>query len=58
MNNTQIDNAKDIGIVIPLYNLKEYSDNYSKTFGSLYQYYREESFLDNNGDIADFPAEK
>ena len=29
-NNTQIDNGKDI-IVIPIYNLIEYSDNYSKT---------------------------
>ena len=34
INNTQIDNAKDIDIVIPTYNLVEYSDNYSKTFAS------------------------
>ena len=32
INNTQIDNAKDIDIVMPMYNLIEYSDNYSKTF--------------------------
>ena len=31
INNTQIDNAKDIDIVMPMYNLIEYSDNYSKT---------------------------
>ena len=31
INNTQIDNAKDIAIVMPMYNLIEYSDNYSKT---------------------------
>ena len=36
INNTQIDNAKDIDIVIPMYNLIEYSDNYSKTSGSLW----------------------
>ena len=30
INNTQIDNAKDINIVMPLYNLIEYSDNYAK----------------------------
>ena len=36
INNTQIDNAKDIDIVIPTYNLVEYSDNYSKTFASLW----------------------
>ena len=46
MNNTQIDNAKDIDIVIPMYNLIEYSDNYSKTSGILWQYYRDE--LNNN----------
>ena len=31
INNTDIDNAKDIDIVMPMYNLIEYSDNYSKT---------------------------
>ena len=39
-NNTQIDNAKDIDVVIPVYNLIEYCDNYSKTSGSLWQHYR------------------
>ena len=34
INNTQIDNAKDIDIVMPMYNLIEYSDNYAKTTGS------------------------
>ena len=38
INNTQADNAKDIDIVMPIYNLIEYSDNYSKTSGSLWQY--------------------
>ena len=33
MNNTQIDNANDIDIVMPMYNLIEYSDNYPKTSG-------------------------
>ena len=41
INNTQVDNAKDIDIVMPMYNLIEYSDNYAKTSGSLWQYYRE-----------------
>ena len=31
INNTHVDNAKDIDIVISMYNLIEYSDNYSKT---------------------------
>ena len=47
INNTQIDNAKDIDIVMPMYNLIEYSDNYAKTSGSLWQYFRDEPD-DNN----------
>ena len=42
INNTQIDNAKDIDIVMYMYNLIEYSDNYAKTSGSLWQYFRDE----------------
>ena len=42
INNTQIGNAKDIDIVMPMNNLIEYSDNYAKTTGSLWQYFRDE----------------
>ena len=56
INNTHIDIAKYIDTVMPTYNLVEYSNNYSKTSGSLWQYYRDEPFSDDNGDIADFPA--
>ena len=38
INNMQIDNAKDIDIVMSMYNLIEYSHNYAKTTGSLWQY--------------------
>ena len=31
-NNAFIDNAEDLDIVMPMYNLTEYSKNYSKTF--------------------------
>ena len=41
INNTDTDNAQDIDIVMPMYNLIEYSDNYSKTSGSLWQYYKD-----------------
>ena len=34
---------------MPMYNLIEYSDNYSKTFGSLWKYYKD----DPNDNIAD-----
>ena len=37
INNTQRDNAKDIDTVMPMYNLIEYSDNYGKTSGGLWQ---------------------
>ena len=40
INNRDIDITRDIGIVMPMYNLIEYSVNYSKTSGSLWQYYR------------------
>ena len=36
INNTQIDDGECIDIVMPMYNLIEYSDNYSKTSGSLW----------------------
>ena len=55
INNTQIDNAKDIDIAMPMYNIIEYSDNYSETSGILWHYYRDESFLDNAA-ITDFSA--
>ena len=42
INNSQVDNTKGIGIVMPMCNLIEYSDNYAKTYGSLWQYYRDE----------------
>ena len=42
INNRDIDNAHDIDIVMPMYNLIEYSDNYSKTSGNLRQYYKDD----------------
>ena len=36
INNTELDNAKDIDIAMPMYNLIEYSDNYSKTSENLW----------------------
>ena len=38
MIKTQIDNAEDNDVVMPMYNLKEYSDSYPKTSGRLRQY--------------------
>ena len=51
---TQVDNAEDIDIVMLMYNLIEYSDNYSKTSGSLWQYCKDIPAVNNNGNIVDF----
>ena len=56
INNTQIDNAKDIDIVMPMYNLIKYSDNYAKTTGSLWQYCKDIPARDNNNLIEGFMA--
>ena len=40
---------------MPIYNLTEYSDNYSKT--SFWQHYRDKPIIDNDGDIIDIPDE-
>ena len=42
---------------MPIYNLIEYSDPYLTTSGSLWQYYRDEPALNDNGEIIDFPAD-
>ena len=48
INNVLIDNAEDLDVVMPMYNLLEYSKNYRNTTGSLGNYYRDEP--------NDFPA--
>ena len=42
INGVKIDNAEDLDVVIPMNNLLEYSKNYRKTTGSLWNYYRDE----------------
>ena len=54
INNAQVDNAKYIDIVMPMYNLIEYSDNYSKTPGGLPQYCKDKPDVNDNGNIAEF----
>ena len=49
-NNTLIVNAEDLAIVMPMYNLLEYSKNYSKTTGSFWNYYRDEPNSGIGGD--------
>ena len=54
INDRQIDDAQKLDVVMPMYNLIEYSDAYSKTWGSSWKYYRDKPTLDNNGIIIDF----
>ena len=54
INNTHIDNPKDINILMAMYNLIEYSDNYAKTTGSLWQYCKDIPARNNNNQIVNF----
>ena len=54
INNTNVDDAKYIDIIMHMYDLIEYSDNYSKTSGSLWQYTKDIPALDDNNEITDF----
>ena len=42
INGEKIYNTEDLDVVMPMYNLLEYSKNYKKTAGSLWNYYRDE----------------
>ena len=42
INGDLIEDADDLDIVMSMHNLLEYSKNYRKTIGSLYEYYRNE----------------
>ena len=42
INGVKIDNAEDFDVVVPMYNLLEYSKNYKKTTVSLWNYYRDQ----------------
>ena len=50
INGIKIHNTQDLDVVMPMYHLLEYSKNYRKTTGSLWNYYRDEpnSSIDNN----------
>ena len=50
INGVLIENAEDLDVVMSLYHLLEYSKNYSKTSGSLCNYYRDELTDETNDD--------
>ena len=50
INGVKTDNAEDLDVVMPMYNLLEYSKNYKKTAGSLWNYYRDQQPSSTIGD--------
>ena len=48
INGVLIENAEDLDTLMPMHNLLEYSQNYSNTSGSLWNYYRDELTDDTN----------
>ena len=55
IHNAQVDNAKNVDVMAPMYNLLQYSAGYSETSVSLFSYYRDHSALHNNATIVYFP---
>ena len=53
-HNTKVDDGQYIDVVMPTYKLIDYSDNYSKTSGVLWEYCRDEPAVDANGAITNF----
>ena len=51
INGELVENAEDLDIIMPMYHLLEYSKDYEKTSGSLFNYYRDEpsEFIIGNG---------
>ena len=51
INNEHVDNADNLDIVMPMYNLIEYSNNYSDTSGRLWQFKRNEQNMNNRNPV-------
>ena len=57
INEIFVDEAEHINITMPMYNLIEYSDNYSDTSGSLWHFNRDEQPKENNEELSDLSAD-
>ena len=57
INHLQVDDAQYKAVVMPMYNLLEYSDNYLKISRILWQYCRNEPAVNDNDGIIDFTAD-
>ena len=49
INDEHVETAENLDVIIPMYNLIEYSDNYADSSGSLYQFKRDESLMNGAG---------
>ena len=49
INDEHVETAENLDMIMPMYNLIEYSDNYADSSGSLYQFKRDESPVNNAG---------
>ena len=49
INDEHVETAENLDIVMPMYNLIEYSNNHADSSGSLYQFKRDESPMNNTG---------
>ena len=47
INDEHVEVAENLDITMPMYNLSEYSDNYSDSYGSLYHFKRDKSPMNN-----------
>ena len=54
INNAKVDNPQDIDVVMLMYNLIEYRDNYSRKSARLWRYSRDEAITYDVGDITNF----
>ena len=51
INDEHVDTAENLDIIMPMHNLIEYSDNYADSYESLYQFKRDESPMNNVGNL-------
>ena len=51
INDEHVETAENLDIIMPMYNLIEYSDNYADSSGSLYQFKRDESPMNDAGNL-------
>ena len=49
INDEHVETAENLDMIMPMYNLIEYSDNYADSSGSLYQFKRDESQMNDAG---------